>query len=224
MQTQMAWRENRTGVTGSLLLHGAALGLWLWWSATHPLSPRPPLNALLVDIVHAPPTLSGASGGAANIAPPRVSASPRPQGVKPDAAQPVDELEARIAALANRTSASPLAAMDNPAGAGGTGNGGGYGLADYVRAQILRRWWPQLDADAARNMAVTLSLRLSRSGEISDIRIVDLHRFENDARFHGMALSARNAAQLASPIALPPGNYEPLTQVTITLDPRAVLR
>ena len=58
---------------------------------------------------------------------------------------------------------------------------------------------------------------------ISDVRIVDQQRFNNDKLFHGMALSARNAAILASPIPLPPGKYDAVMNIAITFDPKAVL-
>ena len=50
------------------------------------------------------------------------------------------------------------------------------------------------------------------------------YHFANDGQFHALALSARNAAQLASPIQLPPGTYPATTEIAITLDPKAVLR
>ena len=120
--------------------------------------------------------------------------------------------------------ASPLPAPDNNGpGASGSGDGGGYALADFVRAQILRRWWPTLGPEAAAGGPVALTLKMSREGVISDVRITDQQRFNNDKLFRGMALSARNAAILASPIPLPPGHYDAVTSIAITLDPKAVL-
>ena len=137
---------------------------------------------------------------------------------------PPDALEARIAALADLSApASALPAPDNDGTAGGGGNGGGYALADFVRAQILRRWWPDLDTGAARGMPVALRLKMTRAGVISDVRILDQQRFNTDKLFHGMALSARNAAILASPIPLPPGKYDAVMDIAITFDPKAVL-
>ena len=219
------WRQNRAGVTGSLLLHLLALGLWLSWSLAHPPHAAPPLKAMLVDLVNLPVVAPGIAGGAPEVAPPRQASAPHTAGVRPQApTPPPDALEARIAALANlNTAASPLPAPDNDGTAGGAGNGGGYALADFVRAQILRRWWPDLDTGAARGMPVALRLKMTRAGVISDVRILDQARFNNDKLFHGMALSARNAAILASPIALPPGKYDAVMDIAITLDPRAVL-
>jgi hypothetical protein len=224
MVPHATWRQNRAGVTGSVLLHILALVIWLSWSLQHPVQTAPPLKAMLVDLVNLPVVTPGIAGGTPQVAKPRQANAPHISGVRPQGAAPPDILEARIAALANlSTAASALPAPDNDGNAGGAGNGGGYALADFVRAQILRRWWPDLAPGARRGMPVALQLKMTRAGVISDIRIVDQQRFNNDKVFHGMALSARNAATLASPLALPPGKYDAVMDIAITLDPQAVL-
>jgi hypothetical protein len=225
MVPRATWRQNRAGVTGSVLLHILGLALWLSWSLLHPVRTAPPLQAMLVDLVNLPVVAPGIAGGAPRVARPIEASAPRISGVRPQGAvPPPDIMEARIAALANLSTASALPAPDNDGTADGAGNGGGYALADFVRAQILRRWWPDLAPGAARGMPVALQLKMTRAGVISDVRIVDQQRFNNDKLFHGMALSARNAATLASPIALPPGKYDAVMDIVITLDPQAVLR
>ncbi len=225
--TRATWQENRAGLTGSLLLHGLLLLLLLAWSVKHPPNPAPPLKAMLVDMVTVPVIAPGVAGGAPQKARvPRPATAPRISGVKPKAVTPPpDALEAQISALADlRAPQSVLPSPDNDGmGGGGAGNGGGYALADFVRAQILRRWWPALDSSAARGMPVALRLKMTRAGVITDIQIVDQQRFNTDKLFHGIALSARNAATLASPIPLPPGKYDAVMDIAITLDPKAVL-
>ena len=219
------WQKNRAGLTGSVLLHVLFILVILWWGLSHPLVPQPPLKAMLVDLVTAPTIVPGPSGGAETPLRAPVPAAPKIEGVRPKAVTPPpDELESRIAAMAQlRAPDTALPAPDNGAGAG-NGPGGRYALADFVRAQILRRWWPQLESDAARGMPVAIRLKLSRAGVISDVQIVDQARFVNDKLFRTLALSARNAALLASPISLPPGKYDAVMDVAITLDPHAVLR
>jgi hypothetical protein len=219
------WQENRAGLTGSVLLHLVFILICLWWGFSHPLVRQPPLKAMLVDLVTTPTTIPGPSGGAQTPLHAPVPAAPKTEGVRPKAVTPApDELEARIAQMAQlRAPDTALPAPDNGAGAG-NGTGGGYALADFVRAQILRRWWPQLESDAARGTPVAIRLKLSRGGVISDVRIVDQARFANDKQFRNMALTARNAALLASPISLPPGKYDAMMDIAITLDPHAVLR
>ena len=224
-RARILWQENRAGVTGSVLLHLFFLLLALWWGVTHPVARQPPLKAMLVDIVAAPANVPGPSGGAQTPLRAPIPAAPKLEGVKPKAeTPPPDELESRIAQMAQlRAPDTALPAPDNGAGAGNGPGGGRYTLADFVRAQILRRWWPQLKSDAGHAMPVAIKLKLSRSGVISDVEIVDQQRFINDKLFREMALSARNAALLASPIALPPGHYEAVMDIALTLDPRAVL-
>ena len=67
-------------------------------------------------------------------------------------------------------------------------------------------------------------MRLLRSGMIDTVDIVDQERFHNDKAFHEMALSARDAALLASPIQWPGGLRQKSQTLTIDLDPKAVLR
>lgn len=220
------WQENRAGLTGSLLLHLALALLALWWSMTHPVARQPPLKAMLVDLVAPPTIVPGPPGGTEVPLRAPVPTAPKVQGVRPKAeTSPPDELESRIAALAQlRAPDTALPAPDNGASAGNGNGGGGYSLADFVRAQILRRWWPQLEGGASAGMPVAIRLKMTRTGVISDVEIVDQNRFVNDKLFRGMALSARNAAMLASPISLPPGKYDAVMDIAITLDPRAALR
>lgn len=220
------WRRNRPGLLASVLLHGGFFLIWLLWHLSAPLIPQQPFKATLVDLVTVPVIAPGPAGGAVALPHGPARAAPRIIGVAPKAVTPPpDELEARIRGLASLSAPdTALPAPDNDGSAAGNGSGGGYALADFVRAQILRRWWPALDTGAARGAAVALKLKMTRSGVISDIRIVDQERFNHDKVFRGMALSARNAAINASPIALPPGRYDAVMEIAITLDPKAVLR
>jgi hypothetical protein len=225
--TREGWQKNKAGLIGSALLHIAFVALILFWSLALPARHVPPLKAILIDLVKAPASVSGTPGGAAVVRPqPRAAVAPKRIGEAPNAVQPLpDEVEARIAALANlRQAQGPLFAPGDGGAAAGRGAGDFYALADFVRAQILRKWWPALETDEARGIPVAIKLKLDRAGVISDIRIVDQQRFATDKQFRSMALSARNAAMLASPIPLPPGKYDAVTEVAITLDPRAVLR
>ena len=224
-RARILWQENRAGLTGSVLLHLLFLIIALWWGIAHPVARQPPLKAMLVDLVAVPSNVPGSSGGATTPLRAPVPAAPKVEGVKPKAqTPPPDELESRIAQMAQlRAPDTALPAPDNGASAGEGSGGGRYALADFVRAQILRRWWPQLESDASRGMPVAIKLKLSRSGVISDVVIVDQLRFANDKLFRNMALSARNAALLASPISLPPGHYDAVMDISLTLDPKAVL-
>src|SRR5580698_5525317 len=126
-RAHILWQENRAGLTGSALLHLLFLLLVAWWGITHPVARQPPLKAMLVDLVTAPTIVPGPAGGAETPLRAPVPAAPKTPGVRPKAVTPApDELEARIAEMAQlRAPDTALPAPDNGAGAG-NGNGGGY--------------------------------------------------------------------------------------------------
>jgi hypothetical protein len=220
--------RDRPGWALSLALHFGVLLLALWYMAAQPALP-PQLRALPVDLV-APAPAPGPSGAAPAPRPgaprPRLATAPQTEGVRPDATrQPLDELDAKLRGLAQLSAPDTKLVLGGGNGDGGAGNGNGaYALKDFIRAQILRRWLPSLTNSAARGAVVRLSLNVSSNGVISDIVIADQERMRTDSVFHDMALSARNAAMLASPILMPPGNWPKTQALTIDLDPKAALR
>jgi hypothetical protein len=210
-------------------LHLLMLLMALLYLMERPVLP-PALPALPVELVTLAPVtrpgqLPGAPGRSAPrpaVAPPRpATAAPAP-GARPDAVTPpVDELGARLQAL------SQLRAADGPLSLGdgqGSGNGGGLSLRDYIRAQILRRWVPDLSRNQRRDRPVILRVTVTGAGVITDIEILDRQQFNGDLLFRNMAISARNAATLASPIRMPPGNWPRESTFDIALDPRAASR
>jgi outer membrane biosynthesis protein TonB len=225
-------RDRSPGALLSLLLHSLLLLTALWYVAHRPALTDNQLHALPVELV-----IGGTMGQQASTAPatrlqiarPHPQSAPQPEGVSPTGTkQPEDELSARLRALAQlRTPDTPLPNADNSAAPGGAGSGegeGNYALKDFIRAQILRRWLPDLTIAGARDMPVVVRLRLLRSGVIEDVDIADKNRFHTDRVFRDMALSARDAALLASPIQWPGGLTQKSQTLTITLDPKAVLR
>ncbi|HET7083427.1 MAG TPA: hypothetical protein VFI23_01555 [Rhizomicrobium sp.] len=225
-------RQVGPGVLLSLLLHGLLLLLALWYLAQRPALTPAQLRAFPVELV-----IGGSMGQQAGTAPvarlqvarPHPESAPQAEGVSPKGTkEPEDELSARLRALAQlKTPDAALPNADNAAAPGGGGEGGGegnYALKDYIRAQILRRWLPDLSFPGARDMPVLVRVRLLKSGVIDDVTIVDQQRFHLDKAFRNMALSARDAALLASPIQIPGVRYEKTLTLTIDLDPKAVLR
>lgn len=224
-------RERWGGIGFSLLLHGALLLAVLWYLAHRPQMQPPLFRTLPVDLVIGGTLGQGSTAPAARmqVAVPHPDSAPAPTGTRPNSVrEPVDPLSARLRALAQLK--NPDAALPNadnsgaPNGAGAGGNEGNYALRDFIRAQILRRWLPDLGTAGARDLPVVVRVRLLRSGVIDEVTVVDQARFHSDGAFRNMALSARNAALLSSPIRLPPGRYDRVTVLTIDLDPKAVLR
>ena len=223
--------KNGPGAIMSLLLHGLLLLLALWYLAHRPSVSDTQLRALPVELV-----IGGAMGQGASpmpaaqirVARPHPQSSPVPQGVRPNATKDLeDELSVKLRAMAQwKTPDAALPNADNsaaPSGGDGSTGEGNYALKDYIRAQILRRWLPDLSIPGARDMPVLMRVRLLKSGMIGDVTIVDQQRFHDDKAFRNMALSARDAALLASPIQMPGAKYEKAQTLTINLDPKAVL-
>lgn len=224
-------RERWGGIGFSLLLHGAALLAALWYLAHRPDMQKTMFRSLPVELVIGGTMGQGSATPAARmqVASPRPDSAPVNTGTRPDSVrEPVDPFSARLRALAQLKAPDAVLPNADNSGApnsGGAGGGeGNYALKDFIRAQILRRWLPDLNLGGARNLPVLVQVRLLRSGVIDEVTVVDQARFHSDGAFRNMALSARNAALLASPIQLPPGRYERVTLLTIDLDPRAVLR
>lgn len=225
-------KDTGPGVLLSLLLHLLLLLAAIWYVHQRPVLPRTSLRALPVELV-----IGGTMGQQASTAPatrlqvakPHLESAPVPEGTNPKGTeQPEDELSAKLRALAQlKTPDAALPNADNSAAPGGTGEGegeGNYALKDFIRAQILRRWLPDLSIPGARNLPVLVRVRLLKSGAIDDVFVVDQHRFVTDKAFRDMALSARDAALLASPIQWPGGLKQKSQTLTIDLDPKAVLR
>ena len=225
-------KDGGPGVLLSLLLHLLLLLAAIWYVHQRPVLTQTQLRALPVELV-----IGGTMGQEASTAPatrlqvarPHPESAPVPEGTNPKGTkEPEDELSARLRALAQlKTPDAALPNADNTSAPGGTGSGegeGNYALKDFIRAQILRRWLPDLSVPGARNLPVLVRVRLLKSGVIDNVYVVDQERFLTDKAFRNMALSARDAALLASPIQWPGGLTQKSQTLTINLDPKAVLR
>ena len=228
--------QPKWGWLASLLLHAIALGL-----AFVVLKPQLPG----VDHLHLVPVTLVTSGGdssaprsgsnaapikASNIAPEkRVANVRRPfhVDVVPKAA-PQDAMEAKLNSLSQLTqpqsgsvAAAPNFAATEP-GEGGEGEGqlGAYGVRDLVRAQVLRRWSLDLTTLGTRNFNIAIRVQMTNRGEVLKAEVVDLARFRTDPIFHEIALSAKNAVILSSPLTLPEGRNADTFAVTLLLNPR----
>ena len=109
-------------------------------------------------------------------------------------------------------------------GAGEGTGGGGLSLRDFIRAQILRRWVPDLSRNQRRDRPVLLRITVNAAGVLTAVDILDRQQFDGDKLFRNMAVGARNAALLTSPVRMPPGNWPAASTFVIDLDPRAAAR
>lgn len=225
-------KDGGAGALLSLLLHGAALLVALWYLQQRAGLVETKFHVLPIELVIGGSMGQGASSAPAarlQVARPHPESAPEPEGVSPQGTrQPEDELSAKLRALAQLKSADtalPDADVSTMPGSGTGGEGkGNYALKDFIRAQILRRWLPDLSIPGGRAMPVRLRIRLLKTGVIDEVTVVDQARVRNDAAFHDMALSARDAALLASPIQIPGMRLERNQTLTIVLEPKDVLR
>jgi hypothetical protein len=232
--------ENGPGVLTSGLVHGLALLLILFGFGTIVHPERNQLHTVFVDIVHL---------GETTQSPPAPQKSPTPQqqafarraptahspeiGVLPNSKPVVrDDFLNRLNSLsklrAPETDTQALQGQGESRAPSTSndatqGDEAMYSLRDYIRAQILRRWNLDLGATGARSIVVGLHVVMKANGTIASAEIVDKHRYATDAAFRQIAMSARNAILLASPINLPAGHYPAATAMTINLNPRDVL-
>jgi hypothetical protein len=148
-------------------------------------------------------------------------------GVAPKVA-PKDEMEAKLENLSKLTqpqsgslpSAQDFAATEPGEGGEGAGQGGPYGVRDLVRAQVLRRWSLNLETLGGRDFSIPIRVELKRNGTVLKAEIVDQERFRKDKIYRDVAISARNAVLLSSPLVLPAGRYADEFQMIVLLNPR----
>jgi hypothetical protein len=144
------------------------------------------------------------------------------------------ELEALAAAQAKQAAtprnADSSATLDlsstSPSDDNGVGDPvhGLDGAKDFIRAQIERHWYPQEAELVRRDIAVTIRLALKSDGTVVRADIVYDAGSAADAVYRSLASSARNAALVSSPLALPKGVYAPITTVSLQFDTASLAR
>ena len=104
------------------------------------------------------------------------------------------------------------------------GSNATYSVRDYIRNQAERRWSLNLRRLGAHNYSVSIHIELRPNGIIDKVEIVDKARFASEATYRDIAISARNAVLLSSPIRLPAGQLEMPMNFTLRLNPKDMLR
>lgn len=234
-------RDVGRGFACSLVLHVLFAILILWLIAHSARQPQPSLARFLpVDIVpfaertSSPPKAVHAPMPHAAPTPPAHTVPTSPHhsvALSPSRRLPVqDPLEIRLKQLArlrqpdatvphleNGASDELATSNDSPAG-----DVAGYRVKDFLRAQVERRW--SLDLKHARNVIIKVHVRIARDGTVTEAEIVDRARYANDVAWRAVALSARNAVLLSSPLNFPTGYIAGPIDITLALDPKDVLR
>jgi outer membrane biosynthesis protein TonB len=234
-----AAEANGRGMIASLLLHGLAV-LMIFVAARHAThAPQKVMPVIAVDLVRlgmetvSPPEARRALVPQQRAAAKQEASSPTRESVSPKGTKPapVDALDAKLRGLArlrqtqNNLKFAEGQGVSNVDAANGTpGERATYSVKDYVRAQVLRRWSLNLAKMAGRNFSIQLRVTMKRDGTIVSSAIVEESRTKIDPLYRDIALSARNAVILSSPIALPPGDLPAIMHFTLDLDPKDAQR
>lgn len=235
--------EDGRGLAASLALHGLFVLLFLFLLVqSRSTAPEKPSRFVPVDVIRlgsettSPPSPVKSPIAQQRPSPPREASNPRPhEGTTPNKTRPVpiDDLDMKLKGLAKlKQPDTKLPTIENSTGVSDVdaasdaepGDNAAYSLRDFVRAQVLRRWSLDLGRLGKRNFDIALHVVMTSDGKITEAEVLDKKRYTDDAVFHQIALSARNAAILASPISLPPGDYEPVMRMTLSLNTRDALQ
>lgn len=151
--------------------------------------------------------------------PQTVPAAPE-KGVEPLPLPPRDALQSRLEAFARLS----LPGNDSISGSGnGVAQGpAGYDVKDYIRAQVEHHWSLDLDSIENRKISVAIHVVLTPDGVVRKAEIVN--NPHADPEYRWLAISARNAALLASPVTLPAGIPASTLDLVLNLSPTDALK
>jgi len=229
------------GIVLSLTLHGAAiLLLVLMWNSLKPMLGPRPAQPIPVDLVELGDETASPDADKSRLPQQRAAETgehPTPQAVPvPKQAAPV-QTPGKNLTRKDKEPAQPQPDPHRPpspqpqdgtglsnvtTGADGLlGRNATYGVKDYVRAQIERRWYPQESALLRNDWVVQLHLQLKQDGSVGTAEIVDGGKM-GDLAYRDFAFSVRNAALLSAPFTLPPGLDDEARDMTLDFNPRRV--
>ena len=224
------------GVAGALLLHGiVALLIFLFMAERAAQHLQSPVHFVPIDLVRLGAETASPDEPVKSIVPQQraaravEAASPTPETTAPGKIKPapLDDLDSKLRALARLRQPPTDLKIDNAQGVsniaaadGAPGDQATYSVRDYIRSVVLRRWYFDLAKLGGRKFNIPIRVAMKRDGTIVSAEIVERH----DALYRDIAIGARNAVLLSSPIALPPGDYPPTMHFTLDLDPRDTQR
>lgn len=236
-------RKDGAGVGVSFLLHVAAL-LLILFLARRAMHEQPAYQSIIpVALVaqsegpNPEPKQQKAAGVISKtplILPRAPVAHHTPSAVAPNkTTQPVDELQEQLKALSRlrqpntdthvlgEAGQSDYAQNGNDDESGGQGQ---YHTRDIIRAQVLRRWSLDMTRLGNRNFDILIHVYLKRDGTVLEADVVDTQRYKTDSTFRWIALSAKNAIILSSPLTLPPDFDRKNLELTLKLNPRDTMQ
>ena len=237
-------RETAPGLVTAFLLHGLAIALIVLLHMQIGSPPPAGSRIVPVDVVQFGEQTASPPSPLVSAVPQqkRVPAARReqtspvpPQGVSPRGTKPVplDNLDAKLRALARlrQPGTDPrISAISGEANVTSTstdaiaGDQAAYAVRDFVRQHVVRHWSLDLHLLGGRSFGIAIHVVMTRNGVIEKAEIVDMQRYRTDAVFRDIALSARNAVLLSSPVPLPAGNYPELMDMTLNFNPKDALQ
>jgi outer membrane biosynthesis protein TonB len=99
-----------------------------------------------------------------------------------------------------------------------------YNVKDLIRTQIERRWEFDVSRPGASDLSVAIHIVVDPDGTVNKAEIVSDPQHASDPGYHDLAISARNAALVSSPLKLPPGALKDMGDMVLVFSPRDVLR
>jgi len=209
-------RRMARGLVCSALLH---LLLALFLLRSHWPEPLPPPPTMLpIDLVSIAEDAAAPPGPKAL---PQLPAPKEPRIAPKLPPEPVDPLAEKLKRLSQWQNTDG-AGISNLSAGNGHGADAGYGIKDYLRAQIERRWVPPDGALERNDWVVKLRVHIKEDGSVASLEILDDPRLTEDPAFREFAFSARNAALLSSPLRLPPQFAGQPRDVVLEFNPRRV--
>ena len=229
------------GVLLSLGLHLGVLGiLALLWTVLSPLQAPPASQPIQVDLVEMSDETASPDADKSKIPQERATETgqhPTPQAIPAPKQSPPIQAPGKKVIHKDKDPANPQPDPHRPpspqsqegpgisnttTGAeGAQGRSYTYGVRDYVRAQIERRWYPQGSALLRNDWVVQLHLKLNEDGSVGEADIVDAGKM-GDGAYRDFAFSVRNAAMLSAPFALPQGLDDAARDIMLDFNPRRV--
>ena len=100
---------------------------------------------------------------------------------------------------------------------------GPFSVKDYIRAQVERRWNFNLATLGNSEFAVPIHVVITSAGVVLRPKS-STQCAPSDPAYREIAVSARNAVLLSSPLALPAGHYQDVMDMVLNLNPRDTLR
>lgn len=104
------------------------------------------------------------------------------------------------------------------------GRDAAYGVKDFIRAQVERRWNLDRSMVNGADWVVAIHIMLNPDGSVRRAEIVDNPRYHSDSAYRDFALSARNAVLLSSPLTVPPGDYDIAKDIVLDFNATQVLQ